>query len=126
MIPTCTVTATVADPSGGSLAGVKVTARLSSPVVYQGVIVPNAPSKTTNQQGQAVLQLWPNVLGPTSTTYTFELLLPGSTVPLYFYDVTVPNVSAVTLEELLGGSVPVTNLGYWSGGASWSGSLHWS
>jgi hypothetical protein len=101
-IPICQVSVTLVAPDGGALSGVKITARLTAPIAYQGLIVPIPYSKTTNQAGQCVLSLWPNSLGEVTTTYTFEVLMPGQSIPLYFHDVTVPNVASVTLQELLG------------------------
>ena len=103
-LPVCQVTATILDASGSPVVGAQVTARLSGAVAYLGLIVPTADSGTTDANGQCTLALWPNALSTPDTTYSFEVLPPGAIWPLYFHDLTVPNVSSITLEELLGGS----------------------
>ena len=102
-LPVCQVTATIRDAAGIPVVGAQVTARLSGAVAYMGLIVPTDDSGTTGATGQCTLALWPNSLSTADTTYSFEVLPPGAIWPLYFHNITIPNVASITLEELLGG-----------------------
>jgi len=125
-IPVCQVTATLVAPDGGAIVGAKVTATLTAPIVYQGLIVPTSQSKTSNQAGRCAMNLWPNSLGASTTTYTFQILIPGQSMPMYFHDITVPNVASITLEQLLGGmSGGAAALTQWLDSLAWNDAMTW-
>lgn len=98
------VSAEIVDASGAPVSGAYLTATLSRLVLDGGVAVPVQVAAQTNDLGQCLLRLWPNSLGDDPSTYAFELLVPGVMRPFLFSGIEVPNVSAITFLELIGGT----------------------
>lgn len=73
MLPTCAVSCTVHDQAGRPEVGATVTARLSSYEVYQGYVVPEVVTATTDAYGVCVLNLWPNQLGAVESLYNITI-----------------------------------------------------
>ncbi len=115
-IPVCQVLVTLIEP-GGVLVGASVTAKLSGPIIYEGVVVPVSEMAITDQYGKCTLQLCPTSLGPTPRTYSFEIWAPSSPRPIFFHDIAVPLLDSTTLEALLG-FVP-GNLTVWDDQLMW-------
>lgn len=122
-LPVCQVTATLVDPSGDPITGARITAKLTAPIVYGGVVIPLCEFGTTDSAGKCVLSLCPNGVVATPTTYSFEILPQGSIRPVYFHGITVPQVAAITLEALLGGSGSTT---VWDDTAMWDDTKIWA
>jgi len=102
-ITTCKVVVTLLDPGGSPIQNARVTAKLTEPIVYQGVVVAASEWGSTDADGVCALKLVPNALGlPATSTYSFEILLQGSYRPSYFHGLVVPSRATVTLQELLG------------------------
>lgn len=78
MIPTVAITVALNDQNGDPIADAPVIARLTDTEVYQGYVVPQEVAAQTNNQGIAVLDLFPNALGSTATRYEFRLVNPNS------------------------------------------------
>ena len=78
-LPLVNVTAQVKDQSGRPIAGALVKMRLSTPEKFQGIVVPNEVSKTTDANGNAVLRVFPNALGYEGSEYCVHISFPGST-----------------------------------------------
>ena len=77
--PTVNVTVSVFDPDGVAIQGAVVTAQLSGIDTYgSDIIYPYIQSQTTDVNGNAVLPLFPNVLGGQNTLYTFRATLPNA------------------------------------------------
>lgn len=88
-ITTVAVTIHVDDTSG-ALEGAKVNAKLNRTEVYQGHIVPKFTTATTDVNGDATLNLWPNVLGSTESSYEITITDPNSRNIASFL-ATIPN-----------------------------------
>lgn len=102
-MPVCTVLVTLQGPDESPIVGAQVTARLTRPVVYDGLIVPATVNATTDNAGACSLQLWPNAIDPASaTSYSFEIRKARDSRTLYFHGVVVPDVPEITLAALLG------------------------
>ena len=94
-IPTCAVACSVHDDAGDPVAGAKITARLDRFEVYNGYVVPTLIEAETDASGAATLDLWPNQLGSTESSYTIRIVAPnGKTLKT---TATVPNVSNASL-----------------------------
>lgn len=99
-LPTCAVTCSVADDTGAPLAGATITARLDRFEVYNGYVVPELVEVQTDATGAATLNLWPNELGATQSSYTVRILAPnGKTLRT---TATVPNVPTIALHLIAG------------------------
>jgi hypothetical protein len=108
-IQTCDVLCKLTDQSGEPVDGVRITARLMSLSVGGGFLrMPDVEYSVTNGRGECTLVLAPNDLNGTSSTYTIEIVYPGSR-PRYFKGIHVPNVASITLAELLGSGAPVVS-----------------
>ena len=98
MLPTCRVHCAVFDNDGSPISGAVVTARLDRFEVYQGYVVPDIETATTDETGACTLVLWPNALGATASSYAVKIVAPnGRTQRL---TVTVPNVADANLHEI--------------------------
>lgn len=98
MLPTCRIHCAVFDNDGSPIAGAVVTAKLDRFEVYQGYVVPDIETATTDETGTCVLALWPNALGATASSYAVKIVAPnGRTQRL---TVTVPNVADANLHEI--------------------------
>lgn len=95
MLPTCAVTCNVYDQSGNPERGATITARLSSYEVYQGYVVPNIVTGTTDSNGICVLNLWPNQLGAVESLY--RITISPKTGRSLRTTATVPNQSTALL-----------------------------
>lgn len=97
-IPTCNVLCTIRDNDGTPISGAIVTAKLDRYEVYEGYVVPDLISGTTDANGQCVLVLWPNELGSTESSYDIKIVAPnGKSLRT---TATVPNVSDANLHEV--------------------------
>lgn len=79
--PTVEVTITLSSMDGVPYEGVEVTAKLDKNDIYQGFVISDAVSGTTDEDGVVVLNLFPNHpesgLGITGSLYTFRAYPPG-------------------------------------------------
>ncbi|MGD9872480.1 MAG: hypothetical protein AB7S63_15705, partial [Thauera sp.] len=97
MLPTCRVHCAIFDNDGSPVAGAVVTAKLDRFEVYQGYVVPDIETATTDETGACTLALWPNALGATASSYAVKIVAPnGRTQRL---TVTVPDVADANLHE---------------------------
>ena len=94
-LPTCNVLCKVFDDSGAPVAGATVRAKLNQFEVYNGYVVPQDISGTTNASGECTLALWPNQLGSTGSMYTVKVQSTnGKSLTV---NAVVPNVSSTEL-----------------------------
>lgn len=125
-IPVCQVSVTLLDIDGSTpIVGAYVSATPSGPIAYQGVVLPLTDSQVTNSTGQCTLSLVPSATGPSPVTYTFCVWPSNAAQGIYFRGITVPNVSSITLEELLGGTAGATTLTQWLDTLTWQDTLTW-
>lgn len=124
-IPTVQVAVSLVDPGGKPISGAQVTALLSAPIVYEGVVVPSRDAAVTDDLGQCTLTLVPTEIVSEDVTYQIVIWAPYETQAAIFDGVSVPNVASITLVELLGGTAGGSTLTYWNGTAYWTGSLYW-
>lgn len=101
--PTVPVTVTLAAQDGTPYEGVIVRARLDGNEVYEGIVISDQVEETTDADGVAILNLFPNAPSPTGlgtqgTTYRFFASIPGGRS--LNVDARVPN-SACRLENIL-------------------------
>ncbi len=98
-VPVCWVQAVVVDQAGQLVEGATVTARLSAPQLYDGVVVPATATATTDASGQCQLPLWPNALGADTTSfYTVSIARPGEVTESL--RIAVPNETTAQLHEI--------------------------
>lgn len=94
-LTTCAVSCAVYDDSGAPVQGATITAKLNRYEVYNGYVVPQTITGTTDASGQATLNLWPNELGSTESSYLIKIAAPNgknlSTTAI------VPNVAYASL-----------------------------
>lgn len=91
MIPTVPVTCIASDQNGNLVAGAVYTAVLNQPEIYQGFVVPETVTATSNALGIAVLNLWPNALGVAGSMYTIRAVNPDKKNRFLNATVAVPN-----------------------------------
>lgn len=72
-LPVCAVQCYVYTQDGEPDPGAIVTAKLNRYEVYNGHIVPESMSATADENGLAVLELWPNELGSTGSAYEVKI-----------------------------------------------------
>jgi hypothetical protein len=97
-LDTCAVLCTIYDDTGVSVSGATITAQLNSFDVDKGYITPMLVQVTTDADGLATLNLWPNKRGATSSYYKVKIYTPsGKTLAL---DAVVPNERAARLEDV--------------------------
>jgi hypothetical protein len=99
-LTTCAVTFRIFQDDGTPDVGATVSAILNQYEVYNGYIVPDLVTGTTNSSGIAVLNLWPNVLGSTGSVYTFRVI--GSNGKKITTTAMVPNQAAVNATDIAG------------------------
>lgn len=104
MIPTCEVTCIVYDQSGNPEVGAKVHAKLTGYNQYNGYVIPELISGVTDESGQCTLSLWPNALGPDSSTYTVTVISDNG--KRFRVMATVPNVETALLHDISGPPEP--------------------
>ena len=100
MIPIVNVTFTAFDQSGAPVVGGRVTARLDKTETYNGFVVPEEVSATTDASGVAVLQLWPNALGVAGSLYRVRAWNPDTGRKFLDTTISVPN-SNCALEQII-------------------------
>lgn len=88
-IPTVQVLVTVHTQSGEPDAGAVISATLDRAEIHEGHLLPRTAQAVADQEGQAVLELWPNELGVGSSCYLVEIL--GRDGAVQRYRATVPN-----------------------------------
>lgn len=98
MLPICRVHCAVHDNDGTPIQGATVTAKLDRVEVYQGYVIPDVETATTDAAGLCVLALWPNELGATASSYTIRILAPNGRAQRLTG--TVPNVADANLHEI--------------------------
>lgn len=72
-IPTIKLTVRTTGQNGLDIPNARITARLTTPVVYQGYVMPKRTTGETAGTGVAVLDLWPNELGTTMSQYEIKI-----------------------------------------------------
>lgn len=89
-IPTVKVTVRTAGQNGLDIPNARITAQLTTKVVYQGYVMPKRTTAETNGTGVAVLELWPNELGTTMSQYQIKVqdITTGKTFAVYAF---IPN-----------------------------------
>lgn len=95
--PTVTVTATINSQDGLPIEGATVTMVLDRSEVYQGFVVKESVSATTNALGVALLDVFPNELGTTGSQYKVSIITPEQTIRS---TAVVPN-SACNLHDIM-------------------------
>lgn len=108
--PTVPVTVTLASQDGTPYVGITVRARLDKNDVYQGMVISDPSEGVTDENGEAVLNCFPNApdpigFGTQGTTYRFTASIPNARSLNVL--ATVPN-EACRLENILVDSEPVT------------------
>lgn len=76
MPSTCAVSCQVNDQNNLPVEGAVISATLSAVEVYQGYVTPETVNAVTDDNGQAVLNLWPNQLGAVSSYYKIRIVTP--------------------------------------------------
>lgn len=94
-LPTCAVLCSVYDDSGDPVTGAVISAKLNQFEVYEGYVVPQTIEATTDTNGEATLNLWPNQLGSTSSMYEVKISSPNG--KRLRVNAIVPNVSNTEL-----------------------------
>lgn len=98
MLPVCRVHCAVHDNDGRPIEGATITARLNRFEVFQGYVVPDLETATTDSNGACVLSLWPNALGATASSYEVRIVAPnGKALRI---SATVPNIEDAHLHEI--------------------------
>ncbi len=97
-IPTCAVVCRIDGQDGLPIVGATVSAQLDRYEVHEGYVVPDYAEATTDAAGLATLNLWPNALGSTESSYTVRIDTPKGK-PLKTRCV-VPNTDTVLLHEI--------------------------
>ena len=100
MLPTVPITFTAYDQNGGAVAGARVLAKLDQTEIYQGFVVPEQIEVTTDANGVATLNLWPNALGAASSKYRVRAWHPDTGAKFLDAAVSVPN-SDCLLDQIL-------------------------
>ena len=93
--PTCTLTLNVADISGGNVSGATVTATLSHPDVYQGMVAVSDVSAETDSSGNVSLVLFRSALGELGSHYAISASKAGESLGTLY--VRLPSASTATL-----------------------------
>lgn len=124
-LPKCSLLVQVVNPDDTPVAGSKVFVKLDRIDFYQGEIVsPTLVSVEPDSiTGLATLDLWPNILGSTGSTYTLTIVF-SRTYKATFSGLIIPNVTSITLPELLNQGGPVQT-DIWDDLAIWNDSDIW-
>ena len=72
-IPTVKVTVKTSGQDGFDIAHARITAILTTQVVYGGFVIPKRTEVETDSTGVAVLKLWPNELGASVSQYQIKI-----------------------------------------------------
>ena len=75
-LPTVNVTARINDQQGNPVKDAIVRMRLSTVEKYQGLVVPREWQETTDENGVAVLKVFPNELGSNGSEYHVTVIMP--------------------------------------------------
>lgn len=78
--PTVTVTATISGQDGLPVEGATVTMVMDRAEFYQGFVVKESVSATTNASGVATLAVFPNALGANGSQYKVTIITPEQTI----------------------------------------------
>jgi hypothetical protein len=99
-IPTVAVTCIAYDQNGTPIAGGRVTAKLNQTEIYNGFVVPEQVSGVADANGVCVLDLWPNALGVSGSSYSVTAVNPDNGKTYLRTTAVVPN-SACNLHEII-------------------------
>lgn len=100
MLQTVAVTCTAYDQNGDPVSGGRVVATLDQTEIDGGFVVPERVEGITDAQGVCVLQLWPNALGVTGSSYLIRAWNPDTGKRYLDARAVVPN-SACRLEDII-------------------------
>lgn len=103
-LPTCRVTATILDQHGQPVPGALVLAVLDRTDRYNGLVAPSRTRTRSDDAGQVVLDLFPNVLGSEGSQY--QVTIAGNGQRLVDTTATVPDAPTANLYTLLDLSAP--------------------
>jgi hypothetical protein len=98
--PTVAVTCIAYDQNGNPVAGGRFTAKLSQTEVYNGFVVPEQVIGVADANGVCVLDLWPNALGVSGSSYLVTAVNPDTGRTYLRTTAVVPN-SACNLHEII-------------------------
>lgn len=89
-IPTIKLKVRTSGQNGLDIPNARVTARLTTPVVYQGYVLPKSTTAETAGTGECILDVWPNELGTTMSQYQVKIqdITTGKAFTVYAF---VPN-----------------------------------
>lgn len=76
-LPVCAVQCYVYTQDGDPVEGATISTKLTHYEIYQGHVVPDEMTALTDVDGLAVLELWPNELGSTGSSYKVKIDPPG-------------------------------------------------
>lgn len=107
IIPVATVTCRAVDQQGFPIAGARFIARLNVTEIYQGFVVPETVEAIADDNGVALLKLFPNVLGKNGSLYTVQGINPHNGKRFLNALALVPNAPC-ELTEILVDEAPVT------------------
>jgi hypothetical protein len=99
-IPTVAVTCIAYDQNGTPIAGGRITAKLNQTEIYNGFVVPEQVSGVADANGVCVLDLWPNALGVSGSSYSVTAVNPDNGKTYLRTTAVVPN-SACNLHEII-------------------------
>ena len=98
MLPTCAVICRAFEPDGSPAVGTIFTAHLNKSVIYNGVVLSDDVVATTDAEGVATLNLWPNALSTENTYYAIRIDTAGHSATTG--NIYVPNVASVELHTI--------------------------
>src|SRR5205085_9911719 len=89
-IPTVKVRVKTSGQSGLDIPNARITAQLTTKVVYQGYVMPKRTEAVTNGTGEAILEIWPNELGVQMSQYQIKIqdITTGKAFTVYAF---IPN-----------------------------------
>jgi len=99
-IPTTTVNCQFNDSEGNPAVGARVVAVLDRYELYQGYVVPLSTESTTDSLGQCSLDLFPNELGSTASSYTIRVFPADGYRVLSLVTVVPDSLTAVNLHDI--------------------------
>lgn len=97
-LTTCAVSFRIFTDDGLPDAGATVSAILNQFEIYNGYVVPDLVSGTTDANGLAVLNLWPNELGSTASMYTIRI--KSTNGKKLTTTAVVPNTASANIENI--------------------------
>jgi len=96
--PTCAVLCRVNGQDGNPEPGATVVARLNQYEVYNGYVIPERTQAVTDENGECILELWPNQLGATESMY--NILISSTDNTRETMTAVVPNTATANLHEI--------------------------